>query len=405
MKKLTAFFMIFALLLCGCDSSAAGMADLMEDIPVRIVCLAEQPDRGTEATDFSLRLLQASLVDEKNTLLSPLSVLLALGMTANGADGETLAQMEAVLGSDLENLNYYLYSLMDGQGDQLKLANAIWFRDHDLTVRDAFLETNANYYQAGLYQAPMDTSTLNAINSWVEEHTDGMIPEILESLDSDTVMCLVNALAFDAKWEAVYESHQVGESTFLREDGIPLTVEYMSSTEQAYLEDENATGFLKYYENRGYAFAALLPKEGISVKDYVNSLTGEHLQDLLASPQQITTYATMPKFETEYDVDLAYCLQDMGMQDAFHVDTADFSRLGTSENGSIHISKVLHRTYLSVAEEGTRAGAATAVLTVDGGEPPSEDYRTVTLNRPFVYMILDCRENVPLFIGVMQDPR
>lgn len=402
MKKRTAMLLILALLLTACGSTPVeNSTDLMDDVPARVVCLAEHPDRATEAADFILRLFQSCLDGEKNTLVSPLSLLLALGMTANGADGETLAQMENTLGSDTENLNYWLYSLMGGQSDQLKLANAIWFRDHGLTVKDTFLETNANYYHADLYQAPMDAATANAVNAWVEEHTDGMIPGILDKLDPDTVMCLVNALAFDAKWEEPYLEHQVGESTFNAANGLPRTVEYMNAKEYAYLEDENATGFVKYYEGRQYAFAALLPNEGVSIEDYVNSLTGAHLREMLASPRSITTYATMPKFETEFSTELSDALKAMGMTDAFEPDKADFSRLGTAEN-NIYISQVLHKTFLSVAEEGTRAGAATAVVMADGAAM-IEDYRRVTLNRPFVYMIVDCQENVPLFIGALMD--
>lgn len=402
MKRRTAMLLVLALLLTACGNIQATVKNLMGDVPARIVCLAEQPDRSTEAADFALKLFQESLDGERNTLVSPLSVLLALGMTANGADGETLAQMEHTLGSDVENLNYYLYSLMDGQSDQLKLANAIWFRDHGLTVKDTFLETNANYYQADLFQAPMNAATAGEINAWVEEHTDRMIPGIIDELDPDTVMCLVNALAFDAKWEEIYLEHQVDESTFNAANGLPRTVEYMNSQEYAYLEDENATGFVKYYEGRNYAFAALLPNEGVSVEDYVNSLTGTHLQEMLASPRSITTYTTMPKFETEYDAELSEVLKAMGMTDAFDADGADFSRMATAEY-NIYISQVLHKTEISVAEEGTRAAAVTAVIAAYGAAP-IEDYRTVTLNRPFVYMIFDCQENVPLFLGTLLDP-
>ena len=404
MKKMTAFLLILALLLTACGSAPVETAtDLMSEVPVRIVCLAEHPDRGTEAADFSLTLFRENLDRETNTLVSPLSVLLALGMTANGAEGETLAQMEAALGSDIENLNYYLYSFMDGQSDQLKLANAIWFRNQGLSVKDSFLETNANYYQAGLYQAPMDNTTVDAINTWVEAHTDGMIPKILEKMDPTTVMCLVNALAFDAKWEEIYLEHQVEESTFHAASGLPKTVEYMHSTEHAYLEDENATGFVKYYEGRNYGFAALLPKEGISIEDYVSSLTGESLRTLLANPEQITTFAVLPKFESEFRAELSDTLKTMGMTQAFDSSAADFSRLGTSEDGNIYISQVLHKTFISVAEEGTRAAAVTEVSAAYGAAR-LEDYRRVTLDRPFVYLIFDCQENVPLFIGTLMDP-
>ena len=403
MKKLTAVLLIFVLFFTACGHSPNGVESLMEEVPARVVCLAEQPDCGAEAADFAIRLFQCSLEEETNTLISPLSVLSALAMTANGADGKTLTQMEATLGLPTGDLNAYLYSFLDGQSDQLKLANSIWFKDAEsLQVSQDFLETNANYYHADLYKAAMDASTADAINSWVDEHTDGMIPKIMEEMDSDTVMCLINALAFDAKWEEIYMDHQVGESTFNTAGGFPRTVEYMNSTEYAYLEDAHATGFIKYYEGRDYAFVALLPNEDVTVAEYVDSLTGAHLQELLENPQNILTYASLPKFETDYSTELSGVLQAMGMTDAFDVNRADFSRMCSSDNGNIYISQVLHKTYISVAEEGTRAAAVTEVIMAEGAAI-IEDYRKVVLNRPFLYMIIDCDENLPLFIGAMMD--
>ncbi len=404
MKKLTALLLALALLLCGCGSVSGQSTDLMAGKPIRMLHLADIPEGSSPSTDFALALFRASLEQEENTLISPLSVLLALGMTANGAEGDTLAQMEATLGMALSDLNDYLYYLMDEPRDGLKLANALWFRDQGLDVRDTFLNTVSTYYRGAAYQAPMDESTVNAINSWVKENTDGMIPEILSQLDANTVMCLVNALAFEAQWEEVYQEHQIGtESTFYTASGQPKTVEFMISKEYAYLEDENAIGFVKYYEGRDYAFAALLPNEDVALEDYVNSLTGEQLQSLLSHPQQVSTRVSIPKFETAYMGDLSKTLESLGMADAFDWQLADFSRMGTAEGGNIYISQVLHRTYISVAEQGTKAGAATAVIMAEGAMAP-EDYKTVTLNRPFLYLIWDVHENVPLFIGTLLDP-
>ncbi len=403
MKKLTAIFLILALFLTACGASPDGVESLMEDVPARVICLAEEPVGSAEATDFVVRLFQNSLKEGKNTLISPLSVLSALAMTANGADGGTLAQMEEALGMTTESMNPYLYSFMDGQTDALKLANSIWFKDSEsLTVKDTFLETNANYFHADLFKTAMDNATLEAVNNWISEKTDGTIPKMLDQINSNTVMYLINALAFEAAWETVYTDTQIREHIFTKEDGTQQTVEFMSSEEYSYLEDENATGFLKYYEGRNYAFAALLPNEGVSVADYVASLTGEHLQELLTNSEQVTTYARLPKFETEYSVEMSDILKAMGMTDAFDVELADFSRLGSSDNGNIYISQVLHKTFLSVAEQGTKAGAATVVEMAEGAAL-IEDYRTVTLDRPFVYMLIDCEENLPFFIGTLMD--
>lgn len=406
MKKLT-IFLLTAALLWGCAAAPAAPGEpvnLMEEVPARIICLAEEPDCGVSAADNAIVLFQNTHVDGANTLVSPLSVLAALGMTANGAEGQTLTQMENALGMTSQDINGYLYSLMEGQGEALKLANAIWLLDDpSLTVEQSFLETNADYYQADVFKAPMDGGTLDAINGWVSRKTDGMIPKLLDQIPEDAVMYLINALAFEAEWESTYAPYQVQEETFTTEDGGGRLVEMMRSTESRYLEDDLATGFIKYYKDRGYAFVALLPKEGVTVSEYAASLTGQSLQELLDHPEETVVYAAMPKFEVEFDADLAEALKTMGMTDAFDDDLADFSRLGHSENGNLFISRILHKTRIQVAEEGTRAAAATSVEMVCGSAF-IPDFREVTLDRPFLYMLIDCERNYPIFIGAMMDP-
>ena len=409
MKKLTAILLTLSLLLCGCAASqpepAPGevLTDLMADVPARVVCLAEEPDCAVSAAQFAVALFQNSLEEDKNTLLSPLSVLSALAMTANGAEGETRTQMENAMGMTVEDLNAWLYAYMEDQDDSLKLANSIWFTNSSgFAVEQSFLETNAGYYRADIYKAAMDSHTLDAINNWVSEKTDGTIPEILDQIPEDAVMYLVNALAFEAEWPEIYEETQVHEATFTKEDGTEQTVELMNSTESHYIEDASATGFIKYYKGGQYAFVALLPNEGVSVAEYVASLSGAALQEMLANAQETTVYAAIPKFETEYSVEMAEVLKAMGMTDAFDIDLADFSNMGTCADGNLFINRVLHKTYISVAEQGTKAGAATVVEMVCGSAF-LPDPREVTLDRPFVYMIVDCERNLPLFIGTLMD--
>lgn len=401
MKKFTALFLLLSLLLTGCGASSA--TNLMEEVPARVICLAEQPDCAAEATDFALRLFRASLAEEGNTLVSPLSVLAALGMTANGADGETLEQMESLFGMNTQEVNAFLYSFLDGQGDALKLANSIWLTDDSrFQVSQSFLETNADFYQADIFTAPMDSTTLDAINRWVAEKTNGMIPRVLEEIPESAIAYLVNALAFDARWPEPYRESAVHESVFTTEDGTEQTVELMYSTENSYLEDDLAEGFLKYYDGRKYAFAALLPKEGVSVSEYVQSLTGDHLQNLLAQPQDVTVHAAIPKFETEYSTDLSGVLAELGMVDAFDPIYANLTGIGTLEGDNLYISRVLHKTAITMAEQGTKAGAATVVEIAEGAAY-MEDVKTVTLNRPFVYLLIDCEENIPFFLGTLMD--
>ena len=409
MKRLIAVMLALFLGLTACGQRDAN--NLMQNVPAKAVDVLPDMEAGAEATaDFGVRLFQTSMEEGKNTLISPLSVLYALAMTANGADGNTLSQMEQVLGMDTEALNGFMLAYMDSLPEskvyKLNLANSIWFKDDPrFVVEQSFLQTNADYYGADAYKAAFDESTRSDINNWVKEHTDGTIPQIIDEIPEEAVMYLVNALAFDAEWQEVYEEYQIRPGTFTREDGTQAEIELMHSEERRYLEDGMASGFIKYYKDKHYAFVALLPNEGVSVQEYVESLTGRHLQELLSNSENITVFAAMPKFETEYSIEMSEVLMEMGMTDAFDFRSADFSRLGTyqADGVNICINRVLHKTFISVSEKGTRAGAATAVEMAAEGAMEIEDYRTVKLDRPFVYMLIDCQTNLPFFIGTMMD--
>ena len=409
MKRLIALLLLFAMALGLTACSQGSSDDLMKGVPAKAVDVLPDMDAGSAvAADFGVRLFQTSMEEGKNTLISPLSVLYALAMTTNGADGETLAQMEQVLGMDCENLNSFMLAYLDllpeGKAYKMSLANSIWFKDDpNFIVEQSFLQTNADYYGADAYKAAFDEGTRNDINNWVKEHTDGMIPEILDEIPDEAIMYLVNALAFEAEWADVYEEHQIREGRFTMEDGTRQDVDMMHSQEYTYLEDELATGFIKYYKDKRYAFVAMLPNEGATVSEYVESLTGEQLQNLLNNPQDVTVYATMPKFETEYGTEMSEVLQEMGIVDAFDWRVADFSRLGTYnvDGMNICINRVLHKTFISVTEQGTKAGAATAVEMVAEGAMEIVEFKEVILDRPFVYMLIDCETNLPFFIGSM----
>lgn len=415
MKTRISLVIISLLLVCAMAVNLTGCTmevqakDLMAGItPNQVNALDDLSSQNADVTDFAIRLFKASEERGKNTLISPLSVLCALAMTANGAEEETLAQMEEVLGMTTEELNLYLYSYMQnlpqGEKYKLSLANSIWFtEDERFTVNQDFLQTNADYYGADIYKAPFNDQTCKDINNWVKQNTDEMIPEILDEIPADAIMYLVNALAFEAEWSEIYEKQQVRDGKFTKEDGTKQDVELMYGVEGTYLEDENATGFKKYYKGGKYAFVAMLPNEGVSVSDYVASLNGESLNTLLNNTQHTTVHTAIPKFETEYNVEMSAILKDMGMTKAFDIYNADFEGLGTSTAGNIFINSVLHKTFISVGEKGTKAGAATIVEMNDGAAAEPQEPKEVYLDRPFVYMLIDCENNIPFFIGTMMD--
>lgn len=401
---------LIALSGCGKQEREARSENLMSNITPSPVVKSGVVNIGNSQgiIDYSLELFRQSSSAGENTLVSPLSVLCALAMTANGTDGDTLSQIESVLGMTVEELNTYLHayilSLPNDDFSKLSLANSVWLKnDSSFEAEESFLQNNADYYGADIFSKAFDMDTLEEINSWVEANTSGMIDNIINDIPEDAVMFLINALAFDAKWQKIYSESDIKDASFTKEDGSVQDIELMYSSEKKYLEDENASGFLKYYEGGDYAFAALLPDEGVSVEEYVASLTGERLSDILSGAQDFTVNAAIPKFETEFDIEMSEVLKTMGIRDAFDPGLADFTRLGTSSAGELAISKILHKTYIAVDEQGTKAGAATAVQIEAMSAPLVLETKTVCLDRPFVYMLIDCSTNVPIFIGTLME--
>lgn len=392
--------------LSGCTAGIRA-ADLTEGIKAKPVSGRAADDAfKNSSADFAIRLFQKTRDDSKNSLISPLSVMLALSMTANGAKGETLTQTESLLGGDIpmETLNEYLYSyikaLPSEKTAKLNIANSIWFRDNGFTAEKAFLQKNADYYGAEAYKSVFDEKTLRDINNWVKKNTDGMIEKIIDDIDPDAVMYLINTVLFDAEWENIYKKDEVRDGTFTALDGTKRTASMMYSAEHLYLDDGKAIGFIKPYRN-GYSFVALLPNEDISLSDYAASMTGKSFADTIKNAEDVPVETIIPKFSYDYDIEMSGALKALGMPLPFDAEKADFSALGSSGNGNIFISRVLHKAYIAVDEKGTKAGAATAVEIKE--TTVAVDIYSVTLDRPFIYAVTDNATGLPVFIGAVTD--
>ncbi len=365
---------------------------------------------SADAADFAIALLRQTCETEQgNVMISPVSVLSALSMTAGGAKGDTQSQMLSVLGrgQDMDSLNRNIKAWRDGlihtDGADVSLANAIWFPEEkeSFTPKAEFLETSSYYFDAEIRQAPFDESVLNEINNWTKEKTKGLIPKILDGVQGDAVMYLINAAAFEGRWRNPYTESSVRQGIFTNRAGEQKEALMMSSTEKIYIEGENAVGFVKPYE-AGYSFVALLPAEGMTPEEYINTLDGRRFRSLLAEASQESVHVVLPRFEAEFTVQMQEVLAAMGMEDAFDPGRADFSGMGESGTEGICISRVIHKTYISVDEQGTKAGAATAVEMKRTMAPVP--MRDVCLDRPFVYAIVENSTNIPVFIGILNDP-
>lgn len=384
------------------DAKAAG--DLLKDYVAIEVAGKDADDKfKTGMLDFAVKLMQNTLdKNKKSSLISPLSVIVALGMTSNGASGETREEFEKLFGFSVDEANAYLYtlahSLYNGDGAKVELANSIWFgKDGRLAVHEDFLQVNKSYYDAQAYEEDFYShKTVKKINKWVSEHTDEMIDEIISEIDPDTLMILINALVFDALWNNPYEEYQCQDGKFTAYDGSNTDVTFMTSGETL-IVTENAVGFRKYYEGN-YAFVAMLP-DG-DVFDYVKSLSGDELGQILSGKKNDygrSAVAYLPQFEYDYELSLYNALESMGLKKAFSPSEADFSRIGDCAY-NMYIGDVLHKTHIEVTKAGTRAAAVTAVIMECTSERKT---MTVKLDRPFVYYIVDCKTNLPLFMGVV----
>ncbi len=407
-KRITTLVLALVLLLSlpGCGVRAQ---ELTADFEPQVMDTTTDLTAGGEAvTDFALSLLREERSGSVSVLLSPVSILNALGMVANGASGTTLKQIETATGMSLHQLNDFLYTYRmslpaDSKTCKAALANSAWLRD-TFRVEDAFLRSCVNYYSAEVYRSAFDGGLVTDLNRWVSKKTDGMISDLLEKEPgAQTMLYLVNAACFDAKWETPYTKENVRtDGIFTAASGKRQTADYLDSHETIYLSGNNVSGFLKPYDGGKYAFVALVPDEGVTLADYLRTLTGEHLYQLITDHHYADVQASIPKFTARSELELEEPLRAAGISDLFDVSAADLRGLGSAPNGNtLYVNSVLHKTYLELDENGTKAAAATSLDVNGGAAPPSEDVKTVTLDRPFLYMVVDTHACVPLFMGTV----
>lgn len=374
-------------------------------------CEPNAPDSSDNETDakkgladFSFNLFRNIYKSGENNVISPASLFYSLAMVSNGALGNTKTELDNILcGGDSSGLNEYLliYRRQFGNRENCtaSIDSAIWYAD-DITVNKCFLQTNYDYYGADAYKTIMSNDeALNSINAWIDNHTNGLIKEMIKEVDPETSMILANTVYFEASWRNQL-SLLTQKQLFTSANGTETYVEMMRGSTDQYIENEYCTGFInKYYGN--FSFVALLPNEGMTTADVINSLNSASFYGSDYKAEKIQTDFIMPKFECTSELSLIDSLKAMGINDAFN-ENADFSAM--IKNPGVMISKVNQNVTISVNENGTLAAAATVVEAMP--ESPSEnesESKFIVLNRPFVYMIYDNSTKLPVFIGTVEN--
>jgi serine protease inhibitor len=389
--------------------------DKMEPGPKEIKLSNEQIELIQDNTVFAFELLHdvaSEAGNGENVFISPLSVSLALAMTLNGAEGETLEAMREAMrltGLSREEINESYKKLM---ADLLSvdpkvvmnIANSIWYRQ-GFHVQPPFMDVNKDYYNAEVKALDFDSpGAVDAINQWVASKTNDLIESIIEEIPQDAVMYLINAIYFKGDWRYAFDKDDTFPDYFSLSDGSVIQVPMMhQQTSLAYYANDKYEAAELPYGRGNYSMLVLLPNQGTNVNQVVAAMDREEWSRLtggLDTPYMLDV--KLPRFKFAFEQKLKPTLSRMGMGLAFTPYEADFS--GINPEVELFINEVFHKAFVDVNEEGTEAAAVTAVevgVTSIGGPSSPIPFH---VNRPFLFLIKEKYTNAVIFAGRVMVP-
>lgn len=411
---------LIAVLLTSCGQVAEPSSPTVQQSDEQPSQVQTEPEKVQSEDDFRKSYLQFTSEmmkkvnnEQGNTCISAYSIEQAFGMLCNGAQKNTKAEIESVFGSNSASMNEYMKKWRENQPDDedcfVKTANAL-FTNEDLSDKlhflDSFSDTVTSVYNGEIRNYSFEKEGATPINDWSNEHTDGLIPELLKELKASNCAVLANTSLFEAKWETEWAKDPY-HTKFTDANSKDIEVEFMSDESlDSYFEYDGNEAFTRPYKNNQYVFVGIKPKE--SANAFISEMNADTLQNLLSdkNKKEEETHVYMPSFTYDTDLNLNDPLKAMGMIDAFDPMQANFWGMAESNGGegdSLWIDTVIHKTHIEVDKEGTKAAAATAIV-MSFSESVSVDapkYHTIVFNSPFVYMIYDTKEQLPLFIGTV----
>lgn len=369
---------------------------------------AEQ-DLMDKGTDFAFRFFDQVCSSEKekpNVFVSPLSASLCLSMITNGASGNTLTEMQNVLGfpaasfslDDLNNYNQKLTSaLLDlDNTTQLGIANSIWIKE-GFKVYDSFVDVNKKMYDAQMQELDFASPTAkDVINQWCAEQTNNCIKEVIQRIPEDARMYLINALYFKGIWKSQFQKSDTRQENFTNSDGTEQKVNMMNQTETFNYAQNSAFSIAELpYGNEAFSMVLLLPAVDKTLDESLSELTYENWKEWNAALSGRQLQVKLPRFKVEYNKMLIEDMVAMGMKDAFDGYKADFSKMSAAE---LYIGLLQQFTYVNVDEEGTEAAAVTVGGMFETSVGPSTPI-SFYVDRPFAFVIKEKSTGAILFMG------
>jgi serpin B len=390
---------------------------IMQQQPAGAWPVKKVDDRLIAATSrFAFRLYN-QLVKQgtsKNLFVSPSSVILALAMTYNGAEGETRQAMARALeieGLSLQEVNSAFADLKSTLGTadpklQLKIANSLWAQK-GVSLKADFIQRSKEYYAAEVTSLDFNNPTAPAtINLWVRNNTGDRIEKVVDQISPDTILFLINAIYFKGQWSNEFEKGKTREEDFKLADGGQKKLPMMSqSGKYNHYKGKDFQAVSLPYGTGRMSMYVFLPDKRTTLDQFERNLTVEDWETWMKGFRVAPGEVMLPRFKIEYEVDLNDVLKALGMTEAFDPHRANFSGIAQlSQAERIYISKVKHKTFAEVNEEGTVAAAVTAVeAQLTSVQLPQENF-IMKVDRPFFVAIRDNLTGVVLFMGSIVDP-
>lgn len=409
MSKIAALFASLSLLMSACSGFSGDI--FSKDQEPRVV--TEDAKRlATASNQFGFDLFRQLTAEGKgnNIFFSPLSISLALEMTANGASGKTLEEMSRTLHlgqMTTDEVNKSALALMNSikSADpkiELAMANSLWARQ-GVEFKKDFLARNKDNFQSEMTSLNFNDPQAKAtINNWVSRSTRGKIPTIIDNIDNQMVLYLINAIYFKGQWKDKFDKSNTENAPFYPASGSEKPVSMMSrSGSYSYFRGEKFQAVSLPYGKGDFSMTILLPERGYPMKDFLKSLDYDKWERQMATLRNSPGTVRIPRFKLEFDKELSVALKSLGITLAFDRDKADFSRMIDQQN--VLISEVKHKAIVEVNEEGTVAAAATSVGIRVTSAIIDEPFNFVA-DHPFVIAIRDQRSGAILFMGIVENP-
>ena len=405
--RLSGLFAILAFAAACHDPNApSGGASRITALP-RALSSGEQAVIGA-SNEFGFNLLREldRTRADSNIFMSPLSASMALGMTMNGAAGQTFDEMRSALAFGTRpsaEINVAYRSLIDmlrtlDRTIDFRIANSIWYRA-GFPFEATFLEESKQFFDAKV--SPLDfaaASSVPTINDWVKTSTNGKIDKIVDGpIPGDVVMYLINAIYFNGSWTARFDKNLTRQEQFTTIGGTTAPIAMMRRTDTVRVaETADAQVVDIPYGGGAFAMTIILPRPGKSIGTLVSSLSAESWQSAVAATAARSVELQMPKFTLRWEALLNDPLQSLGMRLAFQGDVADFTRMSRAAGDRLYISKVKQKSFVDVHEEGTEAAAVTSVEIRVESMPVVP---TMRVDRPYLFAIRERLSGTILFIG------